>query len=265
MFKAIKNKEGSILIMSLLILSGLLISGISVGTIVLNQLKQAKNLDFSIIAYYAADSSTENALYYLRKGNKTAQYLNSNENTGIFGNTAQWEREVASTTPYNALLRQNRPVLINLYDSEADCGLVKCVQYNWNDLIDGGSGPDLEVTYYPWEISGKITVLPEKGEQEYYTSPLIPGPWTEYNHISLLPNTCYSIRVQSSYDDANIKIKTYRDAACAQEIGIPSFLTIDSLGKFNTAKQRIKTYILKDAPLNNIFEFVIFSEEAISK
>ncbi|MFH1191902.1 MAG: hypothetical protein V1655_00325 [bacterium] len=265
MFKAIKNKEGSILIMSLLILSGLLISGISVGIIVLNQLKQSKNLDFSIIAYYAADSATENALYYFRKGNRTAQYLNAFENTGVFDNTAQWEREIASTTPYNALLRQNRPVLINLYDSEADCGLVKCVRYNWNDLTAGESGPDLEVTYYPWEIAGSITVLPEKGEQEYYTSPLTPGPWTAYNQISLLNNTCYSIRVQASYDDANVEIKTFSDAVCTQQIGIPSFLTIDSLGKFNTAKQRIKTYVLKDAPLSNVFEFVIFSEETIQK
>lgn len=265
MCKVIKNKDGSILIMSLLILSGLLISGISVGTIVLNQLKQAKNSDFSIVAYYAADSATENALYYLRKGNKTAQYLNANEAFGVFSNTAQWERVIASTTPYNALLRKNRPVLINLYDSEQDCGLVKCVEYNWNDLTAGESGPDLEVTYYAWQFSGSINVLPEKGEQEYYTSPLTQGPWTAYNQLNFLNNTCYSIRVQSNYDDANIEIKTYRDAACAQQIGIPSFLTIDSLGKFKTAKQRIKTVVLKDAPLSNVFEFVIFSEEAIEK
>ena len=121
------NTEGSILVMSILILSGILGVGISISTIVLNQLRQAKNLDFSIMAYYAADSATEDALYKIRKLGKNAKDLNESYTTGVFANGAQWERAVASTTPFTGLLRKNRPVILNLYDSTEDCGQARRV------------------------------------------------------------------------------------------------------------------------------------------
>lgn len=272
MFKFRKNKEGAILIMSLLVLSSMLIAGISMAVLTLNELKQAKSSDYSIIAYYAADSAIEGAIYKLRKLDFSASDLNTNYASGTFGNSATWENNIASTPAYNALLRQNRSAIINLYDSEQDCGAVKCVECIWNDLETGESDPDLEVTFYPWQFTGLINVLPEQGEQEYYRSvpenrinfSAIAGPWHKYN-ASLLDNTCYTLRVRPLYDDADVTVKTYSDAGCANQIGIPSFLTIDALGKYETSKQRIKTVVSKDAPLSDIFQFVLFSEEPIVK
>ncbi|MFH0856872.1 MAG: pilus assembly PilX N-terminal domain-containing protein [bacterium] len=271
MSKFTKNKEGAILVMSLLVLSGMLVVAISMGVMVLNQLKQAKNTDYSVIAYYAADSAVEGALYKLRKLEFSADYLNMHYSSGTFQNTAEWQNNIASTTSYSALLRENRSLVVNLYDSETDCGLVKCTECIWNDLR-GASGPDLEVTFYPWQFTGSISVLPERGEQEYYRS--VPanrvslasaeGPWHKYNS-SLLANTCYTLRIKPLYDDADITLKAYSDEGCTNQIGIASFLTIDALGKYQTSKQRIKTVVIKDAPLNNIFEFVLFSEEPIEK
>ncbi|MFH1030733.1 MAG: L-threonylcarbamoyladenylate synthase [bacterium] len=265
----LKNNNGSILIMSILILSGILGIGLSISAIVLNQLRQAKNLDFSIIAYYAADSATEDALFKIRKLKWDALDLNEGYGSGVFSNNAEWERNIASTTPFVGLLRKNRPVVINLYDSSQDCGQVRRVTYTWDDSTPGQSDPDLEVTYYPWNITGgMINVLPEKGEQEIYRSPPEPplrsGPWTATSS-PLLAYTCYTIRVKALYDDANVTIRTYSDFDCNKHIGIPSFLTINSLGEFHGAKQRLNTVILKDAPLSNVFEFVIFSEEPIEK
>lgn len=264
-----RDNHGSILVMSVLILSGILGVGISISTIVLNQLRQAKNLDFSIMAYYAADSATEDALYKIRKLGKNAKDLNESYTTGVFANGAQWERAVASTTPFTGLLRKNRPVILNLYDSTEDCGQARRVTYTWDDLTSGESDPDLEVTYYPWNVTGgMIKVLPDRGEQEIYRSPpeppVRPGPWTATSS-PLLAYTCYTIRVKPLYDDANVTIRTYSDLGCNNHIGIPSFLTINALGEFRGAKQRLNTIVLKDAPLSNIFEFVLFSEEAIEK
>lgn len=272
MLKFVKNKEGAILVMSLLVLSGMLITGISMATLTLNELKQAKSSDYSVIAYYAADSAVESALYKLRKLNLSATYLNENYASGSFQNLAAWENNISSTPAYNALLRQNRSAIINLYDSEQDCGAVKCVECAWNDLDAGESDPDLEVTFYPWRFTGLINVLPGQGEQEYYRSvpenrvntSSVAGPWHKYN-FSLLNNTCYTIRVRPLYDDADVTVKTYSDVGCTTQIGIPSFLTIDALGKYGTSKQRIKTVVSKEAPLSNIFEFVLFSEEPIVK
>ncbi|MFH0853939.1 MAG: hypothetical protein V1891_00380 [bacterium] len=263
------NNKGSILVMSVLILSVILGVGISISSIVLNQLRQAKNLDFSIMAYYAADSATEDALYKIRKLKMDAIDLNENYSSGSFSNNAEWERNIASTTPYVGLLKKNRPVIINLYDSAEDCGAVRRVTYTWDDLTPGESDPDLEVTYYPWNVTaGMIKVLPNEGEQEIYRSPPGPpariGPWTATSS-PLLADTCYTIRVKPLYDDANVTIRTYSDLNCDKHIGIPSFLTINSLGEFRGAKQRLNTVVLKDAPLSNIFEFVIFSEEPIKK
>lgn len=276
----LNNKNGSILVLSLLVLSGILIIGIAVGTIVLNQLKQAKNLDYAIIAYYAADSANENALYRLRKLDDSPQNLNDNFSSGTFtSNSAEWEREIASTTPYSALLRKNQPVVINLYDSDADCGLVKRVRYIWSDLTPQTNHPNIEVTYYAWEVaSGDINIMPGDGEQEQHrpnqenqVDPFAdpsnyPGPWNATNTlITLKDNTCYTIRVKALYDDAEITVKTYKDVDATDHIGIPSFLTVNSLGKYKTAKQRIETMVLKDPPLSNIFEYVLFSEEEIKK
>lgn len=272
MFKFVKNKDGAILLMSLLVLSSMLIAGISMATLTLNELKQSKSSDYSVIAYYAADSAIEGAIYKLRKLNLSADYLNTNYASGTFENSAAWENNIISTPAYNTLLRQNRSAVINLYDSEEDCGAVKCVECIWNDLDAGESDPDIEATFYPWRFTGVINVLPGQGEQEYYRSipenrlnlSSIAGPWHKYN-FSLLDNTCYTLRLRPLYDDADVTIKTYSDAGCTAQMGIPSFLSIDALGKYETSKQRIKTVVSKDAPLSNIFEFVLFSEEPIIK
>lgn len=277
MNKFYHNKKGSLLIMSLLILSSLLIIGASVGTIVLNQLRQSRNTDFAIVSYYAADSAIEDVLYKIRKLGQSVGDLNSSDYQGDFNDDSSWtwERDIASTTPFFVFLKKNRPVVINLYDSKTDCGLVRRTRFHWRDPTpDDTTHPLLEVTYYAWNITGSLNLLYDEGDQEYYDSiadnlvnPSLPnGPWHATNTlISLMDDTCYTIRIKALYEDANLFVRTYKDFNAQELIGIPSYLTIESLGKYKTSKQRVKTIILKESPLSNLFEFVLFSEDPISK
>lgn len=267
MLNKFKNqKEGAILIMSMLILSCIVIIGIAIGTIVLNQLKQAKNFDFSALAYYAADSATEEALYDMRKQHLSAAVLNSTKASATLSNSAMWKREIASTTPYSTLLEQNRPIILNLYDSKVDCGQVRCVKFSWEDLSAPANvnHPDLEVTYYAWQVAGgNINVLPDKGVQELYGSTAGFEAWERTR--TLAADICYTVRVKAIDEKAKITIHTYKDAGCTNHIGIPSYLTINALGTYKGTKQRLESFVVKEAPLNNIFEYALFSQDVIIK
>ncbi|MFC1613132.1 hypothetical protein ACFL23_02255 [Patescibacteria group bacterium] len=266
--KKISSQKGAILVMAVLIMSMVVIIGITIGTIVLNQLKQAKQADSSIIAYYAADSASESALYKLRKLGITPTVLNATDNAGTFvGNGASWTRNISGTQNYSTFLGVNESMILDLYDADLNCGQVQCIDFVWDDVLDADEpDPNLELTFYSLDTSGGIEVLPSSGSQQiYYFGAGDENPNTA-RKTNLPSNICHTVRIKALANVAHIEeIKTYSDVACTVRIGIPSYLTINSLGTYKDSSQRLNTLVFKKSPLSGIFEYALFSEGDIVK
>jgi len=267
--KKINNQKGVVLVMSVLIMSMLVIIGVTVGTIVLNQLKEAKGTDFSIMAYYAADSATESALYKLRKLEISPDELNINDNSGTFSNAASWTRNITGTQNYSTFLGVNDSMLLDLYDADINCGQVRCVDFVWDDIVDADEpDPDMEITFYSLDTTGGMQVLPARGNQDVYYFGIDNEDPKTARIANLASDICYTVRIKALKAAAHIEeIKTYSDVACdsTSRIGIPSYLTINSLGIYQDSRQRLNTLVFKKSPLSGIFEYALFSEEDIVK
>lgn len=62
-----KNQFGTIILIAVMIMATLLTAGLGTGTLVINIINQSASIDYSISAYYAAESGIEKNLYMIRK------------------------------------------------------------------------------------------------------------------------------------------------------------------------------------------------------
>src|SRR5690348_14879542 len=101
------KRNGNVLLLSLLIMSGVLVVGASLGTISILNLRQARVIDDSILAFGAAESGAEQTLYQIRRVGTPSSTLNSSGShtsspslSGVpMGNGSSWVRTlIASET-----------------------------------------------------------------------------------------------------------------------------------------------------------------------
>ncbi len=62
------DQRGSVLVMSIIIASGIVIVGIEFSVFVVNSIRQARNIDSTITAFYAAESGAESLMRQVRNG-----------------------------------------------------------------------------------------------------------------------------------------------------------------------------------------------------
>jgi hypothetical protein len=88
-----KFQEGTTLYFAIIIMSSLLAAVFSLGTVVLIQLRTIKGMGDSIIAYYAADSGIETALY----NGKSSPPASIPETSAWSGGFASFETQTFAT------------------------------------------------------------------------------------------------------------------------------------------------------------------------
>ncbi|MDO8571921.1 MAG: hypothetical protein Q7R79_04550, partial [bacterium] len=64
--KIAKDERGSVLVMGIIIASGIVIVGIEFSVFVVNSIRQARNLDSTVTAFYAAESGIESLMHQVR-------------------------------------------------------------------------------------------------------------------------------------------------------------------------------------------------------
>lgn len=62
------DQRGSVLVMSIIIASSIVIIGVEFALFVVNSIRQARNLDSTITAFYAAESGVESLMHQVRNG-----------------------------------------------------------------------------------------------------------------------------------------------------------------------------------------------------
>lgn len=66
--KIMRDQRGSVLVMGIIIASGIVIIGIEFSVFVVNSIRQARNIDSTITAFYAAESGAESLMRQVRNG-----------------------------------------------------------------------------------------------------------------------------------------------------------------------------------------------------
>jgi len=92
------NQSGITIFISVLVLASVIILALAISDLVLRTSRSSKKIGLSEVAYYAAESSIEKALYQIEK-NRTISGLSSSGNLSEI-TAATWDRTVSLITSY---------------------------------------------------------------------------------------------------------------------------------------------------------------------
>lgn len=276
--KKIKIQNGNVLLLALLVMAGIMTAGLGIGAIILNEIKQARNIDFSIVAYYAAESGIEQAIFKLKKedavlncpigacgengfcsGGEGEACLAAN---GNLDNNASWERTIVDREPQiYGKIDKDDSMQVDLYDPEGGVATgVESVKIEWTPECVPPASSEIEVGYINWDPSiGWSSSVEQKFKYSALASPVINNGFSS--------SKSYRLRIKALFCDiSNVIVTAWEnDNAAPLQKEIPARIVLNSVGKYGTVRQAIKVTMPRRSPMSGLYDYVLFSECSLVK
>lgn len=289
MKNTLHNQSGIILIMVMLVTAILLSIALGFGAFILSDLRQAKQIDNSIVAYYAAEAGLERGLYLLRQDENSsiATLLLAYSNDTELSNHAKWN--LSRSTSYEAnFLRQRlyngQSAKMYFLDRQSSSGHPGSLKLDWQR--GGGGASQLQVIFTqlnPQQRPSDNAVIYYSDQNKILSLPPTGGnlPCFTFDDKvvgsdSTTPPNNYLVELRSLGTDAatnndyieNVKVTAYDSNDCSDvnaNTTAISNLTLRSQGNYNGARQEVVAQILPRDPLSGLLGFVLFSQADITK
>jgi len=260
MLDFIKNKKASVLLLALLMMSGMIMAGLGLGTLVVNEIKQARNIDNSVIAFYMADLGGEESLYHIRKTDEAFTEIKNKLEPEKDVGGGKVQRKLDDSEPYIFTnLKENEDLYIDLYDPDninSSAG-IKSINLTWQNADDCGLGSaGIEFNYIEWTPGSSLDWDSKSHEFIYLNSPAAIN--------SFSPAHSYQIRIKAlNCGVKNLQIEAHNSEGNMAKI--PNRIVIKSIGSFEKTKQAIKVIVPRKSPLSGLYDYILFSEKSLIK
>lgn len=260
-------ERGTVLLMALVVMSGVVISSVGLGSLILSSLQQTRAIDSASVAYYAAESGVEDALFTARHRDAAGHLadgqavLPANVSAPkTLTNNATWTRAVSGreSVIYAGTVPQDSFIEVALYDPDAQTTSqdIGRVQIDWSDSCGGCSV--LQSSLVGWQSGGPVIWDPNAATA-LYTWNLSGASITLAD-----PNRLYRLRLEAKKAAMeNVQIRAYNGAGGATTL--PGRVRVDAVGSFGNVKQKLTATLPRRVPLAGIFDFVVFSECSLVK
>lgn len=264
------NQSGVVLIMSLMILMVMVISVIALSRVIVGEVKMTRNSDNSIVAFYAAETGVEKALYYLKLGRQATDFadflalegdeifIDNERNYSFIQSTttsAYFEAfDIATSSPATAQIilpsgvipTTDDPSLSTYYD----------ITWKIDNCSPTHSSDRLEVSVTSMY---KESIIKSDTKQFIYTCGCNSS------------NTCEAI-ASENIDANKFYYFTFRplddtvsDLTMTPEKKYPGEANIEVVGNYRQSSHTINVKVNTVAPASNIFSYVLFSDDELSK
>jgi Tfp pilus assembly protein PilX len=249
-----QDERGTILLFALMIMSSVIVTVSGMTAVILSALQQARAVDNAIVAYYAAESGVEDAVYTLRRDGTmpstqtTAQPLT---------NTATWTRAVTPSEPvvYAGTLPQDSFVEIAMYDPDQPTNAtnIASVEVSWSDSCSGCT--IVEASMVDWDSGAAIVWNPYPAVYKF-----TGGSAT----LSAAAGKLYRLRLMARKAEIeNVQVRAFDSSHAA--LNVPGRVRIESTGSFGQVQQRLTVTMPRQVPLSGLYDFVVFSECSLVK
>lgn len=252
-----KNIKGSALLLAILVMAGVTAAGIGMSSLVISEIRQARNLDNAVVAYYAAESGIEDGLYQLRKVGVDVTDLADQQ---TLDNQATWRRSAEKKEERLVTgIELNQSVQFDIFNpQETITGKqITNVQINWT-----GDGSEwLEVSWLSWMTEGGWVGFPNKK----LLSHALAGSIVNLVVAGVNENSdLYRLRLKALQSDIrDLDVTAYDEDSNLVEI--PTIVVLAASGEFGSSQQNLKINIPLHSPVIGLFDYVLFSEESIIK
>lgn len=291
------HRRGVVSLLALIIMATITSAALGSSVIVVRTLQESQNLDEAAIATYAAESGLEQGLQVLRMSRKNNQRFNDHDDTlptnnDTFGELnfpyanartvgpARWNRAAQEENKFIvSKLGPDESVSLDLFDPDAvNNPGIESLGIDWGNTCNF---LELEVTLLGWQLSGGTTefdpILKEKWPCNSSTRQCesIPNSTTPYlnsiDGVNMNPNKQYRVTLKALPTDLNacsvqnLVVTPYADPNGGNAVPIPARIIMKSTGSFLKATQAVSASVPWRAPASNLLNFVVFSEESVSK
>lgn len=281
--KISKNKNGSVLLLSLLVTSALLASILYINTISLRQNIQVTNIDNSLHSYHGAESGNEEALYRLRSGDYDTYNLTSLNKSFAVGNT--WVSRTVSSS-LNVIvtgIKKDEFFAFDIFDPDdiASGSGLSYLSLSWDDNCENESLNEswIELTSNEWSVAKGVIDWGYLDSKHIKKSLLNKeDQLTQIESIGgsdFDKDKAYQFRIKALYCDiSNLTIRAYKESSdpngSAEPIEFKNVYQITSVAEYpknspRANKQALSVNFKRFAPLSGLFDYVIFSEESLTK
>lgn len=267
------NQHGTALLLALIIMSGLIIGGVTLGTVVVNEIRQSRQLDRAIISYYAAESGAERLLYDWRDTKDITVFTapcNEQVNSEVGWSCAS---NVGTINQLSFNLKNFQVEEFPLYipgqlnvPAGIDSAVITWFDANPSNLLE----PWLEVTLLEWSVGNLVDFAGTRNiiKKAFKCSPNPAGSATCENITvnDFSTDKSYIFRLRALTDDIeNITVQFY-DGDSPNPLDFGNYIRVaDFTGQYGGVKQGVRVRFPVTEPSSSLFDFVLFSEESLLK
>jgi putative Ig domain-containing protein len=273
-----KKRSGSAILLALLVVSAILSSALYINVLSIRGMKQSQNVDNSIVAFYAAETGNEQAIYYIRKVDNfdisTLVFDPENPNSNsVLTIDSLISREVEDGTKNILIsLKKDETYQLDIFDQN---DLNASSNINHLDLSWSGdcASPKIELTVNEWDAGASINW--EDNDQMHISKCIIDSPaeidgsGDPCGDVILNQSMSYQFRFKAlNCDVYNLNIKAFD--MVDQQIAFKNIYSIESVGEYpvdtsQSNKQALHVNLRRFSPLSGLFDYVLFSEKSIVK
>lgn len=290
--------RGSILIMAIILGSGMLVAAVEVSMFVVSTIRQARAIDHTLVAFYAAESGIESALHQIRKEGSVALRDDSKQSPPFYrgdGRDARWsflpdgEQEgdpdpnkfssvVQKITKH--ILGEQQSLDIHLWMQDAngfstENSQFKTMVVRWQkEECAEGRTPWIETTGLVFDIAGRGMSWRDAALKKDFQQPAHDMP----KSITVELATFLPSGEQLDNDKAlTLRMKPFFCALRGLEISfpkkdtpaelmpIPNYTLIRPTATFGSVSKELQVIMPKHPTATGIFDYTLFSEEQIEK
>ncbi len=285
------QRDGMALVMSLLILTLIMTSVLAMAKIIIGEIRMSLNTGNSVAAFYAAESGIEKSLYYLKYARQNLSYHSFSQLAGTnedMGNDSSFNIVQATTSTVQFVannLTTSTPAQVNIMDPLGYIG----GGINWGDN-DPSALYQYSISWsidkcFPSHASDRIEISTTNfenmvgGGSNYFNSDTYKQILScrcafdtgicsnSISFYNLSSNKYYSFSFRPL--DGNVRKLTFNltkiSGGNTTPVGILSETSIVVDGNYRNSSYRLNARMSSIAPINSIFNYVVFSEQAISK
>lgn len=277
-YKNIKIEKGNVLLLALLVMAGIMTAALGIGAIILNEIRQARNIDFSTVAYYAAESGVEQALYKLRKEDAVLTCPSGEcdlngfcsagdkepclRSSGDLSNQSSWTRTVTDKEwQIYGTIKKDESMQVDLYDPEGGTAAgIESIKIKWAPECVPPAASIIEVGYIGWDPGiGWLASSEQRFKYSSLASPVINNGFAS--------SKSYRLRIKALFCDAsNVTVTAWgSDNAADPPKEIPGRIILTSTGEYGTLRQAVRMNMPRKSPMSGLYDYVLFSECSLVK
>lgn len=283
--------RGAILVMTLLIGSAITIVGVEIALFVMSSIRQSRTSDNSIRAFYAAESGVESIMHQVRKEDLTS-FTTLRANRDSFDN-ASWKVEAYNPPAVvrgvlrdtidelrRSLLSSGASVDISLYQRGAQgtyeaMANLKSLKITWDRETCSGQRPMIELTAVEFRAGMAINWNDPSTrlKKDIQSAPVRSGDVKTlyFNFVDNQGNAINKpmvVRIKAYFCNLEGVVFSLSDDldGAGNRVGIPNYFYVNPKGSFaSVTHDDVQTTFAAQEAHSGIFDFVLFSQEAIEK